>query len=302
MTDLNSDSSLSLPSDLFPLKKQNEGFQIPFFLSSEEEALRVRPPAVVKTLEQRLLELTARGMMALEELREKLMCMPWYVKERHDDWMLLRYLTARNFDVKRSFAMLENSIHWRKTKGMDELVCETCIRDPNKHMMQFVGWDLQCRPVCFMSMRWGPERKEPIEHCVCAFNHLEKLMPVGVEQWVCITDFETYSHIKDVSVKMATSIIHTIQDHFPERLGLMILVNAPRIFSFFWKVFSSVIDSKTRSKVLFISGDFKHSMRDEFAKIFPQDLCDYLLESYRRSKENILPETLVWYPKGKFVK
>lgn len=298
MTDLNSSDYLLLPSDLFLLKRQNKGFQIPFFISSEAEASRVRPPAVVKTLEQRLLELTARELAALEELRAKVKYTSWYVEGTHDDWMLLRYLTSRNFDVKQSFKMLERSVQWRKTKGVDEWVCDICVRDPNQHLMQFVGWDLQHRPVCFMSMRWGPERKEPITHCVCTFNHLEKLMPIGVEQWVCITDFETYSQIKDLNIKMATSVVHTIQDHFPERLGLMILVNAPKIFGFFWKMFSSLIDSKTRSKVRFVSANSKQGIRDEFYKLFPKDLSDYLVESYIRSKENVLPTSLVWYPGG----
>lgn len=263
---------------------------------NEAEAEKVRPPAVVKTLEQRLQELSAREREALGALREKVRLCGWYDAAAHDDWTLLRYLTARNFDGKKALKMLESSAQWRATNGVDSWVCEACAADPNGHMMQFVGWDLSHRPVCFMSMRWGPDRKEPIRHTVCAFNHLVKLMPVGVDQWVCITDFETYSHLRDSSPRMASTVISTIQDHFPERLGLMILVNPPKIFSFLWKLISPVVDARTKSKVRFVYTNSQPNIRDEFAKLFPPHLCDYLCESYRRSRENVLPASAVWYP------
>ncbi|EKG03171.1 hypothetical protein TCSYLVIO_005793 [Trypanosoma cruzi] len=287
---------LRLPRDLFLFPKQNAGFQIPFFLSTEEEAAKVRPPAVVKTLEERLQEFSEGQREILSSFKKAVRDAPWYSEAEEDDWLLLRYLIARNFDVKKSFCMLEKSVHWRRKKDVDNWVCEACLKDPNGHMMQFVGWDLQNRPVCFMAMRWGPDRKEPLKHCVATFNHLVKLMPLGVEQWVCVTDFETYSHIRDSSPKMGLSVIHAIQDHFPERLGLMILVDAPKAFSVLWKLLSAVIEEKTRKKVLFTYKKSKPTIASEFSKIFPPALAEYLCESYARSRTAALPATPVWYP------
>ncbi|KEG15035.1 cellular retinaldehyde-binding protein/triple function domain-containing protein [Trypanosoma grayi] len=288
--------SSSLPSDLFLLPRQNKGFQVPYFLSTEEEAAKVRPPAVVKTLEKHLQELSAKEQNVLVAFRELVKGAPWYNEAQHDDWLLIRYLRARNFDKKKSFAMLERSVRWQNENTVENWVCDTCLTNPDQHMMQFAGWDLLHRPVCFMAMRWGPERTNPLRHCVCAFNHMVKLMPVGVEQWVCVTDFETYSHTRDSSPKMGSAVIHTIQDHFPERLGLMVLVNAPTAFGILWKLFSFVIDEKTKKKVRFLYTKSKPYIKDEFPKIFPPALSDYMSESYRRSKENALPKTPVWYP------
>ncbi|RNF20256.1 cellular retinaldehyde-binding protein/triple function domain-containing protein [Trypanosoma conorhini] len=288
--------SSPLPRDLFLLPRQNDGFQIPFFLSTEEEAAKVRPPAVVKTLEARLRELSVKQQETLRDFKRLVKSTPWYNENEHDDWMLIRYLIARNFDKKKSFAMIEKSVKWHKEKDVDNWVCDTCLVDPNKHLMQFVGWDLQSRPVCFMTMRWGPERKHPLKHCVSAFNHLVKLMPVGVEQWVCVTDFETFSYVKDNHPRMALSVVSTIQDHFPERLGLMILVNAPRMFAVLWAALSPAIEEKTRAKVLFLYTKSKPKIQTEFANIFPAALAEYLCESYRRSEGNVLPTAPVWYP------
>ncbi|RNF07930.1 cellular retinaldehyde-binding protein/triple function domain-containing protein [Trypanosoma rangeli] len=293
---LNPKTTSHLPCDLFLLTRQNEGFQIPFFLSTEEEAAKVRPPAVVKTLEARLEELSPKQQETLRDFKEIVKSAPWYNENEHDDWLLIRYLIARNFDKKKSFAMLEKSVRWRKEKDVDNWVCEVCLENPNKHLMQFVGWDLQSRPVCFMAMRWGPERKHPLKHCVNAFNHLVRLMPVGVEQWVCVTDFETFSYVKDSHPKMALSVVQTIQDHFPERLGLMILVNPPKMFAVLWSALSPAIEEKTRAKVMLLYTKVKPNIQTGFAKIFPTALAEYLCESYRRSEANVLPTTPVWYP------
>ncbi|PWV10255.1 hypothetical protein C3747_71g85 [Trypanosoma cruzi] len=176
---------LRLPRDLFLFPKQNAGFQIPFFLSTEEEAAKVRPPAVVKTLEERLQEFSEGQREILSSFKKAVRDAPWYSEAEDDDWLLLRYLIARNFDVKKSFVCWKNLFIGAEKKTLTTGICEACLKDPNRHMMQFVGWDLQNRPVCFMAMRWGPDRKEPLKHCVATFNHLVKLMPLGGNSGVC---------------------------------------------------------------------------------------------------------------------
>jgi len=44
------------------------------------------------------------------------------------------------------------------------------------------------------------------------------------------------------------------QNHYPERLGVLILVDAPFVFRAFWKVISPFVDAKTLKKVVFVSG------------------------------------------------
>ncbi|KAH9601690.1 CRAL-TRIO lipid binding domain [Trypanosoma melophagium] len=286
----------TLPSDLFLFPQQNVGFQIPFFISTEEEAARVRPPNVVKTITERMQELSDKQREIFKSFKKSVEMATWYKEAEHDDWMLIRYLFARNFEIKKSLHMLERTVQWREKNAVDEWVCERCLADPNHHMMQFVGWDLIHRPVCFMSMRWGPDRKEPLRHCVSTFRHLEKLMPAGVEQWVCVTDFETFSYLRDSSPNVALAVVKTIQDHFPERLGLMILVNPPTSFGLLWKMLAPVMEEKTRKKVLFLYTNSKPSAKEEFRKLFPPLLSQYLYETYTRSKKGDLPTTPIWYP------
>lgn len=292
------ESDLDLPKDCFLLPKQNDGFQIPYFLSSEEEVSKIRPPAVVKTWEQRHAELNESQQKTLTDFKAMVAGATWYEEEKFNDWLCLRYLIARSYDQKKAFAMLENTVKWWKETGSETWRCDACLENPNQHMGQFIGWDKEHRPVMFMSMRWGPERKNPLRHMVCCFNHMIRMMPVGVEKWVCVTDFETYSHMHDGKPSMGMGVIRTIQDHFPERLGKMICINPPKLFSFLWKLFLPVVDPVTRTKVEFLYTDDKPAVCEEFQRLFPEHLSYYLSDSYDRSKYNLPAKPLVWHPRS----
>lgn len=290
------ESDLQLPKSCFLLPKQNDGFQIPYFLSSEEELRCIQPPAIVKTWEQRYAELTAVQQQQFKEFVEKVAAAPWYNMEKMDNWLCLRYLVARSYDTKKAYTMLENTVKWWRETGCENWVCDTCLKDPNQHMGQFVGWDLEHRPVMFMSMRWGPERKNPLRHMICSFNHMIRMMPVGVEKWVCVTDFETYSHLRDGKPSMGLGVIRTIQDHFPERLGKMICINPPTMFWVLWKLFQPVVDPVTKTKVEFLYTEDKPSVYESFPALFPPHLAQFLYDSFNRSKNNLPAVPLVWHP------
>ncbi|EPY20870.1 cellular retinaldehyde-binding protein/triple function domain-containing protein [Strigomonas culicis] len=290
------EEDLDLPKECFLLQKQNNAFQIPYYLTSLGELSKVRPPAVVQTWEARHEQLDAAQKEKYETFVGMVKEARWYDPKTHDSWCCLRYLIARHFDVNKSFHMIEKTAEWLKETGSASWTCEHCMENPNDHLGQFVGWDREHRPVMFMSMRWGPERKHPLRHMVTCFNHLISLMPVGVEKWVCVTDFETYSHFKDSKPSMGISVIQTIQNHYPERLGKMICINPPGIFWVLWKLFHPVIDPVTRSKVEFLYTEDKPSVYDTFPALFGNPLRSFLYDSYHRSKRDLPAEPLVWLP------
>lgn len=285
-----------VPAEYFTFPKQNKGFSIPPYLSSIEAAEAIRPPKSVKTIEERCAELSSEQLSALEELREEITGQEWHDASYHDDWTLIRYLTARNFNVKKTISMLEKTANWHKETGSRTWRCGMCLENPNVHMMQFAGWDYQHRPVLYSSMRWSIDRSDPqrsLCHTVTAFNHAVSLMPEGVEQWVHMTDFETYSHLKDSNPKMGSTVITALQDHFPERLAMMVLIDAPSMFSVLWKLISPFIDARTKEKVRFMYTKSSPNIRDEFPKLFPDHLSAYLIAAYERNKKaEIAPELL----------
>jgi hypothetical protein len=150
-------------------------------------------------------------------------------------------------------------------------------------MMQFSGWDLQHRPVLYLSYKYSGDRGDvqaSVDHNVGTFKQLASLMPVGVEQWVVLTDFVTYSHWRDGTSSIGRTIVQMLQDHYPERLACQVLIDPPTTFWVFWKMLSPFVDERTKKKVKFLYTAQEPNIRDEFPKMFPPHLSDYLIKAY----------------------
>ncbi len=272
--------------EVFIRPRLNGGFVPPPFLLDRELLAKTRPPAVVKTLEARLAELNDEQMQALVQIRQ-IRDQKGYDPKEADDWFLLRYLVARDWKVLKAADMIDKTMAWRKARNAMNMVCSRCVVNPNAHCSMFVGWDLQHRPVLYMSHRWALERQnmeENVEHMLESYNHIVKLMPEGVTKWVACVDFVTYSHWRDGSPKSGKEVINMLQDHFPERLAMQVLVDPPTTFWLLWKVLSVFIDPKTKEKAAFWYTDQEPRIQNEFPKIFPEHLSNYLVETYIANK------------------
>lgn len=49
----------------------------------------------------------------------------------------------------------------------------------------------------------------------------------------------------------------TDSDHYPERLGTMVIINAPSMLSFAWNVIKGFLDAVTKEKINIIGKCFK---------------------------------------------
>jgi hypothetical protein len=47
----------------------------------------------------------------------------------------------------------------------------------------------------------------------------------------------------------------TDSDHYPERLGTMVIINAPAVLSFAWRIIQGFLDSVTKEKIRILSAD-----------------------------------------------
>lgn len=70
------------------------------------------------------------------------------MKDDRSDVVLLKFLRARDFKVKESFAMLKNTLKWRRDFGVDELVKEDLGDDLEKVVFMH-GHDKEGHPVCY---------------------------------------------------------------------------------------------------------------------------------------------------------
>ncbi|KAG8373701.1 hypothetical protein BUALT_Bualt11G0052100 [Buddleja alternifolia] len=60
-------------------------------------------------------------------------------------------------------------------------------------------------------------------------------IPEGQEQMSRLIDFNGWSFDNNVPIKTARDVIQILQNHYPERLAIVILYNPPRILEAFWK-------------------------------------------------------------------
>lgn len=68
----------------------------------------------------------------------------------------------------------------------------------------------------------------------CMENAIMNLNP-DREQMVWLIDFQGWT-MGSVSVKVTRETANVLQNHYPERLGLAILYNPPKVFESFWTV------------------------------------------------------------------
>ena len=185
--------------------------------------------------------------------------------------------------------MLDAHVKWVDETKPAEVRCSACDSDKDAHMQVCLGWDLLHRPVVYASFKWAKQEQrlnaaQAVEHNIECFNHIISLMPTGVEQWVTVVDFVTYSHWSDGRSPVGRAVIDVMEAHYPERLGLQILVDPPTTFFVLWKMLSPFIAEETKSKVRMFYTESEPNIKDEFPKIFPPHMSDYLINAYERNK------------------
>jgi len=79
-------------------------------------------------------------------------------------------------------------------------------------------------------------------------------LPPGQDKLCWVIDFSGFStRLTGLSnMQMSKRTLHLLQNHYPERLGMAILLNAPFVFTVFWKLVSPFIDENTKKKVLLL--------------------------------------------------
>lgn len=89
----------------------------------------------------------------------------------------------------------------------------------------------------------------------------------GDDGLVWLVDCTDFSLRISGEVTTAKEIIDAVSSHYPERLGLLLLYNAPWIFGFFWKLCVPFVASTTIKKVVFISKSEKEKFLDYISEV-----------------------------------
>ncbi|GAA6228598.1 SEC14-like protein 1 isoform X1 [Lates japonicus] len=75
--------------------------------------------------------------------------------------------------------------------------------------------------------------------------------------WTCLVDLEGLNmrHLWRPGVKALLRIIEVVEANYPETLGRLLILRAPRVFPVLWTLVSPFIDENTRKKFLIYAGN-----------------------------------------------
>ncbi|CAL5369235.1 unnamed protein product [Camellia sinensis] len=178
------------------------------------------------------------------------------------DACLRRYLEARNWNVGKAKKMLEETLQWRSTYKPEEICWHEVAHVGENGLVSRADFhDRFGRPVLIMrpGMQKTTAGEGNLRHLVYLVENAILSLAEGQEQMTWLIDFTGWSLNTNVPIKVARDIINTLQNHYPERLALVVLYNPPRIFEAFWKVVKYFVDPKTFQKINFVYTNNKDS-------------------------------------------
>lgn len=199
--------------------------------------------------------------------------------DEEDEFLkLLRFLRARKFDVAQSFNMVKEDVKWRSLENRLKLRKETAqevlqcdLTQIYKYFPTWIqGFDKQLRPVSYRQFGkleiWNVLKLTTMqqlirfhawetEQALHSMHKFSRLHGYNIETFVLVIDAAGWN------MSLATSdaftfikgMVSTDSDHYPERLGTMIIVNAPSVLSFAWNIIQGFLDPVTKSKIRILS-------------------------------------------------
>lgn len=185
------------------------------------------------------------------------------------DACLRRYLEARNWNLDKTKKMLEETLKWRSTFKPEEIRWHEVAQEGETGKVSKANFhDRLGRTV--LIMRPGKQNTSSpegnIRHLVYLMENAILNLPEGQEKMSWLIDFNGWSLNTNIPIKTARGIIYILQNHYPERLALVVLYSPPRFFEAFWKVVKYFIDTKTFEKIKFVYPNNKDSV--ELMKTF----------------------------------
>nr|XP_020453562.1 SEC14-like protein 1 [Monopterus albus] len=211
------------------------------------------------------------------------------------DQHVLRFLRARDFNLDKAREFLCQCLTWRKQHQVDFLL-GTWEWPQLLHDYYTGGWhhhDRDGRPLYILRLgqmdtkglvrALGEEvllrqvlfiNEEGLRHC----EENTRVFGRPISCWTCLVDLEGLNmrHLWRPGIKALLRIIEVVKANYPETLGRLLILRAPRVFPVLWTLVSPLIDENTRKKFLVYAGNDYQG---------PGGLVDYI-------NEEIIPDFL----------
>ena len=184
-----------------------------------------------------------------------------------------RYLRAHGTPASAA-AKLEATIAWRRSHHVDELRAKPgaeALGCDVIHLQRVLPHALpgtrskRGLPLIFKHFGGQCALKRALEHTTVdhlyTYNtwlneqYTNALAEAGVSQWVVVIDAAGWNPglVDSTAIAWLKNMADTDKEHYPERLGAIVVVNAPWLLAGLWRIIQTWLDEPTKQKVAIIS-------------------------------------------------
>ncbi|XP_072163393.1 SEC14-like protein 2 [Diadema setosum] len=221
----------------------------------------------------RLDDLNSKQVDALQSLKTNLSDV---LEPRHNDHLLLRFLRARRFSVKKAEAMFRQDLTWRSQNRIDTILewyemPEVCLKywpggatgvDKEGHIVWIspIG-NVDPKGLLF-SVKAGDIIKTNIfilERLKREQEAVSKKLGRHIEGLTWIVDLEHLgvSHMWKPGMTVMTEVAGLFEQHYPELIHRLFLVRPTKFFPAVYFILKPFLSEGTREKIKVIGGNWK---------------------------------------------
>jgi len=179
--------------------------------------------------------------------------------DQNPDVLLLRWLRGRKWEVSGAVQLMMESLKWRHDwgvrksieKGENDLLIEEC----SSGKTYYLGKDKEERPVTYVHASEHIKGQFPFESTE---KFLVQIMELGrdfvkgpLEEGTIVLDMGNVA-FKNLDYQHIKFMINTMQNYYPECLGLALVINAPWTFNAVWSIIRPWLDPVVESKIRFL--------------------------------------------------
>lgn len=199
------------------------------------------------------------------------------LKPFHDDSYLLRWLKARNFDLKQSEKMLRDHMKWRELVKADEILANW---NPPPVLLEYYPGGLFSRDKEGRAVWIEPLGRADVKGLMSSasksdlirykIGHCEKIQNIlhvqnsdkDIGGLVIIFDLEHFGmkHLWKPALDFYTEILSIYEANYPETLEKTFVINAPRIFPLAYSLVKPFLSEATKRKIHILGSNWKEHL------------------------------------------